>query len=70
MLGPERAVFMKVYVINTRLQSLCMGEKRNIVGPPFNIPQCKVFPHLKFSFEDPKSIISMLNALHLRIPSI
>jgi hypothetical protein len=63
MLGQECAVFMKVYVINTR-------EKRNIVESPFKIPQFKGFPHLKFSFQHPKSIISMLNVPHLRTSSV
>jgi hypothetical protein len=47
-----------------------MGEKSNIVGLPFNIPQYKVSPHWKFSFENPKSIISLINVLHLRISSV
>jgi hypothetical protein len=33
---------------------------------PFNVSQFKIFPHLTFSFSDPKSTISALNFLHLR----
>jgi hypothetical protein len=37
---------------------------------PFNVPKCKVFPHLKFHFNDTKSIVSVLNFLHLELLSI
>jgi hypothetical protein len=40
------------------------------VNPPFNVPQFKVFPHLMFNFNDPKSIISMLNVLHSRCSNL
>jgi branched-subunit amino acid transport protein AzlD len=31
---------------------------------------CRVFPYLMFSFNDPKSIISMLNYLTLKFSSV
>jgi hypothetical protein len=36
------------------------------VEPQFNVPRFKVFPLLMFNFSDPKSIISVLQYLHLR----
>lgn len=39
-----------------------MLQEASTVKLPFNNPQLKVFPHLKFSFDDPKSKISALNS--------
>jgi hypothetical protein len=36
----------------------------------FNILHFKVFPHLMFGFNDPKSIISVSSFLHLKLPSV
>jgi hypothetical protein len=35
--------------------------------PPFNVPKCMVLPHVTFIFSDLKSVISLLNYLHLRV---
>jgi hypothetical protein len=40
------------------------------VEPPFNLPSLKVFPHLTFSCRDLKSVIAVLNDLHLRFSSV
>jgi hypothetical protein len=38
--------------------------------PPFNIPQFNVLPHLTFSFSEHKSVMFVLNHLHLKFSSV
>jgi hypothetical protein len=40
------------------------------VQPPFHVPWFKVFLHLTLNFNEPKSVISMPNFLHLEFPSV
>jgi hypothetical protein len=43
---------------------------QNTVEPPFNVLQFKVFPYLSINLNDFKSIISVLNYLHLIFSSV
>jgi hypothetical protein len=40
------------------------------VEPPFNVPEFKVFLHVKLNLKDPKLIISVLSDPHLRFSSV
>jgi hypothetical protein len=42
----------------------------NVIKPSFTVPELKVYPHLTMNCNDPQSIISVLNSLHLRFPSV
>lgn len=52
---------MKTHKISV---SVSLSIYRHTVKPLFMVPRFKVFLHLTFTINDPKSIKSVLNCLH------
>lgn len=58
---------MKAHKISV---SVSLPIYRRTVEPLFMVPRFKVFCHLTFTINDPKSIESVLNCLHLRFAPV
>jgi hypothetical protein len=65
MWDPQRLTTLWAFTACYRASfTLLTSWEHNTVEPPLNFPQLKAFPHLMSNFNNPTSIILVLNFLH------